>query len=118
MKKITLIFVFLLAHFAVQSQIVFRQGYFLIDTSGVTIYSDINYVLNIQDSIITLPQRQSKIKSVETTSEGLRLVLDNGDIARYKTDPNYGEIFYIVWSNGRMVFWTKQLQYFNINLTK
>ena len=118
MKKAFLIFNFLLACFAVQSQITFKQGYFLIDSSIATVYNNINYVLNIKDSVITLPQRTAKIMEVEKTEGGLKLTLDNGDIARYKTDPNYGHVFYMIWYNGRLVLWTNYMTSFDINLTK
>lgn len=116
MKKFISTLAFLLTAFAVQSQITFRQGYYLIDTNVVTIYNNINYVLSVEDSTIILPWKTAKIVNTELTTEGLKFVLDNGDVGRYRTDPRYGEIFYIIWRNGRLVLWTNYIEYFNITL--
>jgi hypothetical protein len=122
MKKI-LVTLFLFCSFAVQSQVIFTQGYLVID-STISVFANAYYKFNIVDSLLYLPTGLVKVDSVRTVNRSkpdekpeleLIMFLQDKNVATYNVDKVYGQVLAILYKNGRLVLWTNKMNEFGIN---
>lgn len=113
MVQILRIAIILLLAGQLHSQNVFVQGY-VIDSSGVNVFVDVQYTITLDSSYIYLPQGRFKIEKKVITGKSLHLILENSQVVSYREDPLMGQMFAVISPQGRWVMWTKKVKGFRV----
>lgn len=113
MVQVLRIALMLLLSSQLYSQNIFVQGY-VVDSTGVNVFVDVQYNITLDSSYIYLPQGRFKIKKSVITGKSLHLILDNNQVVSYREDPLMGQMFAVVSPQGRWVMWTKKVKAFKV----
>ena len=113
MVQILRITIILLLSSQLHSQNVFVQGY-VIDSTGVNVFVDVQYTITLDSSYIYLPQGKFKIEKTVVTGKSLHLILENKEVVSYREDPLMGQMFAVLSPGGRWVMWTKRVKAFKV----
>lgn len=114
MKQILMLLCLVLPIFAF-SQMQFHQGYLLFN-GNVTVFSNVNYSLVVKDSMIYLPHKTVHIDSSDVIGGVLTMYLNDGGLCKYAIDPQSGNVFSVIWNNGRLVLWENLISGFQIDI--